>query len=114
NYQLQPEAIAGAITSKTRAVVTISPNNPTGAVYPEYVLRAVNHLCCEREIYHIHDEAYEYFTYGGAAHFSPASLEGSAQHTIPLFSLSKSYGMASWRIGYMVIPSDLLVSVKKI
>ena len=64
-FQLDQEAIARAITPRTRAVVTVSPNNPTGAVYPEPALRAVNALCRSRGIFHIHDEAYEYFTYGG-------------------------------------------------
>jgi len=114
NYQLRPEAIRQAITSRTRAVVTISPNNPTGAVYPEQALREVNALCRDRGVFHIHDEAYEYFTYDDARHFSPASIPDSAPHTISLFSLSKAFGFASWRIGYMVIPERLLVSVKKI
>lgn len=113
-YQLRLDAIAGAVTPRTRAVVTISPNNPSGAVYPEEALREVNRLCAERGLFHIHDEAYEYFTYGGARHFSPGSISGSAPHTISLFSLSKSYGMASWRIGYMVIPSRLFEAVNKI
>jgi len=113
NYQLQPKRIAEAITDRTRAVVTISPNNPTGAVYPEAVLREVNELCRQRGVYHIHDEAYEYFTYG-AKHFSPGSIAGSQQHTISLYSLSKAYGFASWRIGYMVIPDHLFDAVNKI
>ena len=114
NYQLQPEAIAKAITSKTKAVVTISPNNPTGVVYSSSVLAQVNQICEERGIYHISDEAYEYFTYDGVEHFSPASLPKSENHTISLFSLSKAYGFASWRIGYMVIPQNLLMPVKKV
>jgi len=113
-YQLQPDLIAAAITPRTRAVVTISPNNPTGAVYPEAATRKVNELCKSAGVYHIHDEAYEYFIYGNAHHFSPASMEGSASHTISLFSLSKSHGFASWRIGYMVFPDHLLDAVKKI
>lgn len=114
NYQLLPAEIERAITSRTRAVVTVSPNNPSGAVYPEAALREVNALCEHYGIYHIHDEAYEYFTYDGARHFSPASIAGADRHTISLFSLSKSYGFASWRIGYMVIPERLYLSVKKI
>ena len=114
SYQLQLERIRSAITPRTRAIVTISPNNPTGAVYPESALREVNRLCREHGIYHIHDEAYEYFVYDGGKHFSPASIEGSAGHTISLFSLSKAYGFASWRIGAMVIPEPLLDSVRKI
>lgn len=113
NYQLRPDAIAQAITPKTRAVVTISPNNPTGVVYSEAALRQVNQICEARSIYHISDEAYEYFTYNGVKHFSPGAF-GSSKYTISLFSLSKAYGFASWRIGYMVIPKHLFVAVKKI
>ena len=112
--QLRPDAIEAAITSQTRAVVTISPNNPTGAVYPESALREVNDLCRRRRIYHIHDEAYEYFTFDDAQHFSPGSIPGSETHSISLFSLSKAYGFASWRIGYMVVPERLVTPIKKI
>jgi aspartate/methionine/tyrosine aminotransferase len=113
-YQPRLDAIEAAITPRTRAVVTISPNNPTGAVYPESTLRAINSLCKNRDLYHIADEAYEYFTYGDAKHFSPPSITGSEQHTIGLYSLSKAYGMAGWRVGYMVIPAHLEESIKKI
>jgi aspartate/methionine/tyrosine aminotransferase len=114
NYQLQPEAIAAAITDKTRAIVTISPNNPTGAVYREKDLRQVNEICRRNKIYHISDEAYEYFTYDDARHFSPGSIAGAVEHTISLFSLSKAYGFASWRIGWMVIPEHLFEPIRKI
>ena len=113
-YQLQPEAITAAITDRTRAVVTISPNNPTGAVYRESDLRQVNEICRSNGIYHISDEAYEYFTYDGAEHFSPGSIAGAGGHTISLFSLSKAYGFASWRIGWMVLPEHLYMPVRKI
>ena len=114
NHQLQPNALAAAITPRTRAIVTVSPNNPTGAVYPQSMLRQVNQICRDANIYHISDEAYEYFTYDGAKHFSPASIPGSEPHTIALYSLSKAYGLAGWRIGWMVIPEHLLTPVKKI
>ena len=114
DYQLQRELIARAINSRTKAVVTISPNNPTGAVYPEETLREVNELCRERGVYHIHDEAYEYFTYGSVPHFSPGSIAGAGDHTISLYSLSKAYGFASWRIGYMVVPEHLIAAINKI
>lgn len=114
NYQLRLEAIQQAITPRTRAIVTISPNNPTGAVYPEADLRAVNQLCRIHGIYHIHDEAYEYFTYDGVRAFSPGSIPDSDRYTISLFSLSKAYGFASWRVGYMVIPDHLMTAILKI
>ena len=114
NYHLRPEAIAQAITPKTRAIVTISPNNPTGVIYTEAALKQVNQICGTHGIYHISDEAYEYFTYNGVKHISPGSFSGSREYTISLYSLSKAYGFASWRIGYMVIPQHLFVAVKKI
>jgi aspartate/methionine/tyrosine aminotransferase len=113
-YQLRLDALAAAITPRTRAIVTISPNNPTGAVFAEGDLRAVNALCRQRGIYHISDEAYECFTWDGARHFSPAAIPESQQHTIALYSLSKSHGFASWRIGFMVAPKHLFEPIRKI
>ncbi len=114
NYQLDLARLRAAITPRTRAIVTVSPNNPTGAVYPAATLRAVNELCAKHGLFHVHDEAYEYFTYDGVEHFSPASIPGSAAHTISLFSLSKAYGFASWRIGWMVYPASLEAALRKI
>jgi aspartate/methionine/tyrosine aminotransferase len=113
-YQLRLDAIQQAITPRTKAIVTVSPNNPTGVVYPEADLQAVNHLCRTHGLYHIHDAAYEYFTYDGVSAFSPGSIANSSEYTISLFSLSKAYGFASWRIGYMVIPTHLLEAIMKI
>jgi len=112
NHQPRLAAIEAAITARTRAVVTVSPNNPAGVVYPPDALRAINRLCTGRGIYHISDEAYEYFTYDGATHFSPGSLD--AEQTISLFSMSKSYGMASWRVGFLVVPEHLYDDMMKI
>ncbi|GJM04637.1 MAG: aminotransferase [marine bacterium B5-7] len=113
DFQPSLENIAAAITPKTKAIVTVSPNNPTGVVYSESTLRTINRLCRENGIYHISDEAYEYFTYDGVQHFSVASIPDSEQYTISLYSLSKAFGFASWRIGYMICPEHLLMSVKK-
>ncbi len=112
-YWPRLDAIRAAITSRTRGVVTVSPNNPTGAVYPADLLRDINTLCRERGIYHISDETYEYFTYGAARHVSPGAFPGAADHTISLYSLSKAYGFAGWRIGYMAYPDALASAMTK-
>jgi aspartate/methionine/tyrosine aminotransferase len=114
DFQLDIEALRAAITPRTRAIVTVSPNNPSGAVYPEADLRAVNTLCRKHGLYHISDEAYDYFTWDGARHFSPAAIEGAEWHTIALYSLSKAYGFASWRIGYVVFPAHLEEALLKV
>ena len=113
-YQLDLAAIEAAVGPRTRAVVTVSPNNPSGAVYPERDLRAVNAMCADRGLLHVSDEVYEYFLFDGAHHFSPGAIPGSEAHTACIYSLSKAYGFASWRVGYMLFPPPLLEAAKKI
>jgi aspartate/methionine/tyrosine aminotransferase len=113
-HQLDLNAIRRAVSPRTRAIVTVTPNNPTGAVFPEAALREVNELCRERGLFHISDEVYEYFTYGSATHASPGAFAGAQEHTISLFSLSKAYGFAGWRIGYMVYPERLHEAIAKV
>ena len=114
NYQPVIACIERAITTKTRAVVSISPNNPSGCIYSAQTLGAINALCAEHHIYHISDEAYEDFTGQTNTHFSPGSLPDSAMHTISIFSFSKSYGLASWRVGYMIVPRELDAAIHKV
>ncbi len=112
-YQLRLDLLERAITDRTRAIVTISPNNPSGAVLNEASLRAVNALCRQRGLFHVSDEPYEYFTYDNARHVSPASFPDAEGHTISMYSLSKAYGFAGWRIGYMVYPEVLASAMMK-
>ncbi len=114
SFHLSIDNLEAAITEKTKAIVTISPNNPSGAVYTKEELSAVNNLCKRHRIYHISDEAYEHFYYGRHRHFSAGSNPDTSDYTISLFSFSKGFGFAGWRIGYMVIPQHLLRPVKKI
>ncbi len=114
DFQPDLALLEQAIGPKTRAIVTISPNNPTGAIYDRQRMQGINELCRARGIFHIHDEAYEYFCYDNADHYSPASSESASEHTISLYSTSKSFGMANWRIGWMLIPPRLFKPVRKI
>jgi aspartate/methionine/tyrosine aminotransferase len=113
HYQLRIDALRAAITDRTRAIVTISPNNPSGAVFTPASLREVNALCRERGLYHVADEVYEYFTYGEAHHVSPGSFPDATEHTISMYSLSKAYGFAGWRVGYVVYPEHLAGAMAK-
>lgn len=109
-----PQVLRAAITPRTRAIVTTSPNNPSGVVIPPPVLRAINGLCAQEGLMHISDEAYEVFLHGEVPHLSPGSLPGAEDHTISLFSLSKAYGMAGWRMGYGAVPQCLLPPLAKV
>ena len=112
-YQPRLDALRAAITNRTRAIVTVSPNNPSGAVFGEAVLRDVNALCREHGLYHIADDVYEYFTYGSARHVSAGSFSGADRYTISMFSLSKAYGFAGWRVGYVTYPEHLASAMAK-
>ena len=109
-----PDQLAAAITPRTRGIVTISPNNPSGAVLPQPVLAAINRLCAERGLVHISDEAYGLFSYGAETPWSPGSRSGSGAHTVSLGSLSKSHGMAGWRLGWAVVPEGWMAELAKV
>ena len=109
-----PDQLAAAITPRTRAIVTVSPNNPSGMVMPRTVLEAVNQLCASRGLLHISDEAYGQFVYGSEPHWSPGSRPGAAAHTVTLQSLSKAYGMAGWRVGFMAAPAVFTAALAKL
>jgi aspartate/methionine/tyrosine aminotransferase len=109
-----PGRLAAAITPRTRAIVTVSPNNPSGVVMPRAALEAINWLCADRGLLHISDEAYGQFVYGDVPHWSPAALPGAAAHTVTLQSLSKAYGMAGWRVGFMAAPAAFSEALAKV
>lgn len=112
--QLDPALLEAAIGPHTRALVTISPNNPSGAVLSRQTLAAINELCARRGLLHIHDEAYAAFHHGEQPAWSPGSAPGAAAHTVTLQSLSKSHGMAGWRVGWMVVPPSLAPDLAKV
>ncbi|WP_286194254.1 aminotransferase class I/II-fold pyridoxal phosphate-dependent enzyme [Synechococcus sp. CCY 0621] len=109
-----PDRLAAAITPRSRAIVTISPNNPSGLVTPPQVLAAINSLCHRHGLVHVSDEAYADFVHGSVPHWSPGRLPGSGGHTVSLFSLSKAYGMAGWRVGYAAVPRQLMGALAKV
>ena len=109
-----PEQLASAINERTRAIVTTSPGNPSGAVLPPEQLEAINRLCARHGLFHVHDEAYADFCHGPIPHWSPGALSGSSEHTVTLRSFSKSHGMAGWRLGYLAAPQQLLPALAKV
>ena len=78
------------------------------------MLAAINRLCARHGLLHISDEAYADFVHGAVPHRSPGSAPGSGAHTASLFSLSKAYGMAGWRVGYAAFPRQLMGALAKV
>ena len=108
NFTIDPEALAAAITPRTKVLVMVTPSNPTGTVLPEETLRGVAELATERDLLVISDEIYEHYVFDGHKHVSMATLPGMRERTITLNSLSKSYALTGLRVGYVAAPAALI------
>ena len=101
DYALDVEAVAKAVTPKTRAVIINTPNNPTGAVYSKEALLALGELAVKRDFHVISDEVYEKLVYDGCKHYCLASFSDAIKaHSIIVNGFSKAYAMTGWRVGY--------------
>ncbi len=99
--------LRAAVRPETRGIYLNTPNNPTGAVLDHAQLGAIAEVAIERDLWVVSDEAYEHLLFDGARHVSIASLPGMAERTLSVFTLSKSYAMTGWRLGYVVSPPAL-------
>jgi len=99
--------LRSTLQPSTRGIYLNSPNNPTGAVLTREQLMAMAEVAIERDLWVVSDEAYEHLLFDDARHVSLASLPGMAERTISVFTLSKSYAMTGWRVGYLVAPPAL-------
>lgn len=108
NFDLHPEVVEERITDRTKAILLITPGNPTAGVISPANLRRIAEIAVERNLVVISDEIYERFLYDGQEHLSIASLPGMAERTVTLNGLSKAYAMTGWRIGYIAAPSQLI------
>ncbi|MGC9520631.1 MAG: pyridoxal phosphate-dependent aminotransferase [Anaerolineae bacterium] len=113
HFQLTAEAIEAAITSRTKALLLASPNNPTGAVIDRERLIQIADVAQRHNLVVISDEIYDRLVYG-ATHTCFASLPGMRQRTILLQGFSKSYAMTGWRVGYLTGPAALIAEVRKL
>jgi aspartate aminotransferase len=108
-FRLRPEAVAAALTPRTKALILDSPNNPTGAVVSREDLEVLARLAADRGLWVISDECYEALCYDGADHVSIASLgDALRQRTVLVHTVSKTYAMTGWRIGYAAGPRDVI------
>ena len=113
--QLDPEAIEAAVTSRTRVLLVNSPNNPTGAVYPEASLRQLADLATRHDFFIITDEVYEKLIYGDTPHVSLASFSpGIKARTLTINAFSKAYSMTGWRLGYVAGPREVIKGMSAI
>lgn len=108
-----PAAIEKAITEKTKIIIILTPNNPTGSVYPEETLQGILDLARKHNIVLISDEVYETLVFEGAEHKSLVSLPEAKNHVIQVNSFSKTYAMTGLRVGYLAASSDKVLQFLK-
>lgn len=115
DYTLDLDAIRAAITPRTKAIIICTPNNPTGAVYSEESLRELAALAVAHDFFIVADEIYEKLVYGGAKHFSVASISEEVRNrVITINGFSKAYAMTGWRIGYAAARADIIKGIMKV
>ncbi|MGB1287968.1 MAG: pyridoxal phosphate-dependent aminotransferase [Aggregatilineales bacterium] len=113
-FNLRPEAVEAAITPKTKALLIVTPGNPTGGIVTRERLEAIAQITIKHNLIVISDEIYEYFVYDDHEHFSIGSVPGMAERTITLNGFSKAYAMTGLRVGYVAAPRNFIQGMTKV
>lgn len=111
-FVLQPREILARITPRTKALLLVSPNNPTGAVIPSQVMAEIASIATAHDLLVIMDELYEKMMFDGAVHVTAGVFPGMADRTLTINGFSKSYAMTGWRLGYLIGPQPLVSSME--
>lgn len=114
NWRITAEALAAAVTPRSRILLINSPNNPTGRVLDDEELAIIADIAREHDLLVFSDEMYEKIIYDGHTHTSIATLPGMAERTLIFNGLSKAYAMTGWRLGYVAGPREYLKEVAKV
>ncbi|MGH9396622.1 MAG: pyridoxal phosphate-dependent aminotransferase [Terriglobia bacterium] len=113
HWTFDPDELAAAFNERTRAIILNTPNNPTGKVYQRKELEQIAALCERWDAYAVSDEIYQYLVYDGATHVSLASLPGMRERGITINSMSKTYSVTGWRVGYAAAPPAVSNAIRK-
>jgi aminotransferase len=111
DFDLRPEEVESRITANSKALLLVTPGNPTSGVVSPSNIRRLAEIAQERNLIVISDEIYEHYLYDGAQHLSIASLPGMRDRTVTLNAVSKSYAMTGWRVGYVAAPAPLVDAI---
>jgi aspartate/methionine/tyrosine aminotransferase len=106
--------LAQAFNHRTKAIIINTPNNPTGKVFPREELQFIADLCLKWGVLAVTDEIYEHILYDGAKHISIASLPGMRDQTITINSISKTYSLTGWRVGWAIASAPLTAFIRKV
>lgn len=114
DFRIEPDALAAAVTQRTRMIVVNNPHNPTGRVFSRKELDAVADIAIREDLLVISDEVYEFLTFDGRSHIPMATLPEMRERTITVSSTGKTFGMTGWKIGYATAREELTHAIRTV
>ena len=114
DFTFDPVELRAAFNHRTRAVIINTPNNPTGRVFTRQELTTVGELCQEFDCLIITDEIYEHIVFDGHRHVTPMTLPGLRERCVVINSLSKTFSVTGWRVGWVIAPPEMTSSIRKV
>ncbi len=117
-FVFDPDELRAAFSNKTKAIIICNPNNPTGKVFTQNELEFIGGLCKEFDAICFTDEIYEHILYpregADIRHITMANIDGMRDRTVIVNSLSKTYSVTGWRVGYCIAPPDITSAIRKV
>jgi aminotransferase len=113
-WTFDPDELAAAFSNRTRAIVINTPNNPTGKVFTREELTLIAGLCQRWNTIAITDEIYEHIVYAESGHVPMATIDGMQDRTVTINSISKTFSVTGWRVGWAVAPADITAAIRKV
>jgi aminotransferase len=114
DWSFDPAELRAAFNEKTRAIILNTPNNPTGKVFTREEIQTLGNLAEEFDCLIITDEIYEHITFDGRKHVAPITLPGLRNRCVSVNSLSKTFSVTGWRVGWVIAPPELTNSIRKV
>jgi aspartate/methionine/tyrosine aminotransferase len=113
DWSIDPDELRTAVTPRTRGIVVNSPHNPTGKVFTRQELGLIADLCREHDLIAFTDDIYQHLVYDGE-HVPLATMPGMRERTVAIDSMSKTYSVTGWRVGWVVTSPELTVGVRRV
>ena len=114
DWSFDDAELAAAFNDRTRAIIINTPNNPTGKVFTRAELERIAALCLKWGVIAVTDEIYEHILFDGTTHVPLATLDGMAERTVTINSLSKTFSVTGWRVGWTLAPEDISGAIRKV